>query len=379
MTHPWPQADPTVLTPVEEHDELRTVVRQVLTKYADRETVRAAADTAAGHDVALWKRLNEELEIGGLALSEQWGGSGFGLPELAVLLEEVGAALLPDPVLSSAVLGVRALTLADEVDRDLLAATVAGSVVVTVADLDTPCVPVATLSGDGAVRVTGRVERVVHGALAQHLVTAVDVEGEHVIALVDLAAAGVTVVPRTVVDLTRRQADVELEGVEARVLVGSGRAGSVARRLGLLRKVAVASEQSGAVSHLLDLVVEYVTQREQFSRPIGSFQAVKHRLADVLVDRERALSASRYAAAVLEQAMEDDEVPDDVELAVEVAAVVCQDAFVRTAHEAVQLHGGIGFTWEHRAHYYVRRALGDEGLGGGSARGRARVAALVEV
>lgn len=379
MTHPWPQADPTVLTPVEEHDELRAVVRQVLAKYADHEAVRAAADSDAGHDVALWARLNDELEIGGLALAEAHGGSGFGLPELAVLMEEVGAALLPDPILSSAVLGCRALALAGGVDADLAAAAVSGSTVVTVADLDAARPLVGVAAGEGRVRLDGRVERVVHGALARYLVAAAEVDGQKVLVLSDLGAAGATVEPRTVVDRTRRQADVVLAGAEAVVLVGADRAASVAQRLGLLRKVAVASEQSGAVSHLLDLVVEYVTQREQFSRPIGSFQAVKHRLADVLVDRERALSASRYAAAVLESAMEADEVPVDVELAVEIAAVVCQDAFVRTAHEAVQLHGGIGFTWEHRAHYYVRRALGDEGLGGGSARGRARIAELVGV
>lgn len=376
MTHPWPQADPTVLTPVEEHEELRAVVRQVLAKYADHEAVRAAADTERGHDENLWALLNDELEIGGLSLPEKHGGSGFGLPELAVLMEEVGAALLPDPVLSSAVLGCRALSLADSVDADALAAAVSGRSLVAVATAGTGEL-VATRTADGSLTVSGTVERVVHGAGADLVIVPALLDGARV--LVQAQVAALTVTPRTVVDPTRRQADVSADAAPAVLLVGAQRAASVERRLGLLRQVAVASEQSGAVSHLLDLTVEYVTQREQFSRPIGSFQAVKHRLADVLVDRERALSASRYAAAVLESAMESDEVGDDVVLAVEIASVVCQDAFVRTAHEAVQLHGGIGFTWEHRAHYYVRRALGDEGIGGGSARGRARIAELVGV
>ena len=130
------------------------------------------------------------------------------------------------------------------------------------------------------------------------------------------------------------------------------------------------------IGHLLDLTRDYVVQREQFGRPIGSFQAVKHRIADMLVDRERALSASRYAAALLDDPAV---ATDEADLAAAVAASVCQDAVVRVAHEAIQLHGGIGFTWEHRAHYYLRRALGDEGLFGSARRHRADIASLIGV
>ena len=378
MTHPWPQADPTVLAPVAEHDDLRAVVRQVLEKHADHEAVRAAADSDLGHDPTLWARLNGELEIGGLALPVELGGSGFGLRELGVVLEEVGAALVPDPVLSSAVLGARALALADDTTAhaDLLAGVVSGEAVLAVGD-EVASEAVVRVE-NGAYVLDGTVARVVHAGRADHLVLPARLDGATVLVLAPASALEVT--PRTGIDPTRRVADVTAAAASVELLVGVERGARVVRVLELLRRAAVASQQAGAVSRLLDLTCEYVTQREQFSRPIGSFQAVKHRLADVLVDRERALSASRYAVAVLDPVLAGDlDVPDDVALAVEVAATVCQDAFVRAAHETVQLHGGIGFTWEHRAHYYVRRALADEGFGGGSSRSRSRIADLVGV
>jgi alkylation response protein AidB-like acyl-CoA dehydrogenase len=187
--------------------------------------------------------------------------------------------------------------------------------------------------------------------------------------LVDRDACRVS--PVTCIDGSRPQAEVFFDDSPATVLVAGEPAVHAIERLRTVRDIAVAAEHAGMTARLLDTVVGYVEQRRQFGRQIGSFQAVKHRLADVLVDRERALSAVRYAAAVF------DIDPADAAVPTAIAASVCIDAALRAAHETVQLHGGIGFTWEHAAHLYLRRALGDEGLYGSGREHRARVADLL--
>ena len=369
--HYWPELHPELLAPVPEREELRQIVRDVLAKHADHEQVRAAADSAAGYSEELWQLLNAELEISRLAVPEALGGNGFGLQELFVVVEECGAALSSEPVLSSAVLGCQALVAADDPTaiRDIVDAALGGELVVTVASGAEPLA--AVRDAEGSWRVSGTRTRVLHGNAAGLIV--VDAATAQGTVLLAVGATDVAIEPRTTVDLTRRQADLTFAAAPARLLVGVARSAAVMDRLALVGSAALAAEHTGIVGELLDRTCEYVTQRDQFGRAIGSFQAIKHRLADVLVDRERARSASRYAAAVL------DGEPETAALPVAVAAAVCADAAMRTAHEAVQLHGGIGFTWEHRAHYYVRRVLGDEGLFGATREQRARIAELVEV
>lgn len=366
-----PEADPAVVAPVEEHEELRAVVRHLLERHAGHDRLEATVQSPLGSSLDLWRRLNDELEICALAVPEELGGHGYGLRELAVVLEETGAALLPEPVLASAVLGCQALAQADDPDAvgDVRAAALTGGAVLTVATPGPE--PVVAQRTGSRWSVTGTLPRVLQAAAADWVVLPADGPEGTVLLLVHTAEAAVS--PRPVVDLTRRQADVALDAAPALLLVGADRQPAASAHLALLRDVAVASEHTGIVDRLLSMTCGYVGQREQFGRPIGSFQAVKHRLADVLVDRERARGASRYAAAVL------DVDPGAAALPAAVAAAVCTDAALRTAHEAVQLHGGIGFTWEHAAHHYLRRALGDEGLFGDSRTHRARLAALVGV
>lgn len=370
----WPEADPAVIAPVEEHEQLRAVVRQLLERSAPPDRLAATLDSPSGSSPELWRLLNDELEISALAVPEELGGQGYGLRELVVVLEETGAALLPEPVLASAVLGCQALALADDADAvaDVRTEALRGAAVVTLAT-SRGATPVAAeqSGGDGSWTVSGSVPRVLQAAGSDLLVLPADGPAGPVLLLVRTADA--VVAPRPVLDLTRRQAEVVLDRTPARLLVGSARSSAVVARLGLLADVAVAAEHAGIVDRLLSMTCTYAGQREQFGRPVASFQAVKHRLADVLVDRERARGAARYAAAVL------DEDPDAAALPVAVAATVCTDAVLRAAHEAVQLHGGIGFTWEHPCHLYLRRALGDEGLWGDSRAHRARVASLIGV
>lgn len=364
---PWPEAEPDVLQPVEEHDDLRAVTRSILERGGSIERVREVVEHPTGYSADLWTLLASEVGVAALAVPESRGGLGYGVREVGIVLEECGAALTPEPVLASAVLGTQALLQADDPDEvgELLAAALVGKRVLSVAVAGDLAV---TRDGTGW-RVDGSLRRVLQGAATGVVVARATHDGAPVLVAVDVPDGAA--LECTVLDPTRRQADLRLEAAAARVVVGPDRFEAAWSRLETLRRVAVACEHAGLVGHLLDLTVAYVVERQQFGRTIGSFQAVKHRLADVLVDRERARSAARYAAAVYATD------PEAARLPAAVAAAVCLDAAVRTAHEAVQLHGGIGFTWEHQAHLYLRRVLGDEGLFGSSTEHRRLVADLV--
>ncbi|UVE95905.1 acyl-CoA dehydrogenase family protein [Dietzia sp. B32] len=364
-----PEADPSIILPSEEREELRSVIAQFVARHATHEQVRTSTETDPGFSRARWATLNDELEISALAVPEELGGHGFGFGDLGVVLEETGAALLPEPILASAVVGCRALVRADDTDAisGLLGDVIAGRATLAVA-LDAT----VALDGDGGVGAEQKIEGVLWGAAADHLVVVATDNGSDVLAVIDLADASRH--PREVMDLTRRRADVDLAGAPARVIVGPQRLGEVLAELRRVQSAALAAEHAGIASHLVDATVAYVQQRQQFGRTIGSFQAIKHRLADMLVDRERARAAAMYAMAILDE-------PDapDAEIAVAVASSVCADAATRSAYEAIQLHGGIGFTWEHSAHFYLRRVLGDEGAFGGGREARRAVADLVGV
>ncbi len=365
-----PDSDPAILAPVSEHEDLRAVARAILGDHAGFDhllstTVVPDAEAAAQRE-QLWEVLTSELDVAGMAVPERFGGSGYGLRELGVVLEEAGASLVSAPLLASAVLGVQALLMADDPSSvdDLLADAVRGTRLLSV-----------WFGAQDALRaeetpqgwvVTGRATRVLDGHAVGHVVVPAGTTAGNVLLLADVGSSAS--VRRVGIDPTRVQADIELDAASARLIAGPNTAADVLSRLTTLRDLAVSAEHAGIVAHLLDLTVDYVRTRQQFGRAIGSFQAIKHRLADVLVERERCLSASRYAAAVF------DADPAGAAVAAAVAAAVCADAVVRVAHEAVQLHGGIGFTWEHQAHLYVRRALADEGLFGSAHQHRLRLA-----
>jgi alkylation response protein AidB-like acyl-CoA dehydrogenase len=371
---PWPVADASVLAPVPEHEELRTVLRDLLETHAPHDEVRRAAELPEGWSPKLWSLLNDEMDVGALAVPVARGGQGFGVAVLAVVLEEAGRALLPEPVLLSSVLGVRAVLAAPtgSLPDDVVRGVVAGRLVVTMAVGQLSDADLTLSDRAGSVTVAGRIGRVPLGGTADLAVVGVGPPGRESIHLVDLRAQGV--VSRTaleVLDRTRRQARLELDGAPAHLVAGREEADALLTELAILRRLALAAEHVGMIEAMLDLTRTHLMQRHQFGRPLASFQAIKHRLADVLVDLERARSAARYAAALFDQD------PFSAELASAVAAAVCSDAVIRVAHETVQLHGGIGFTWEHPAHYFLRRALGDEAAFGPARADRALVATLL--
>jgi alkylation response protein AidB-like acyl-CoA dehydrogenase len=349
------------LVPTPEQDELRAAVRALLDKQAPK-ALRATVDDHAPDDRALWRRLGSELGVLGLAVPEELGGAGAGHVERAVVAEELGRALLPSPFLGSAVLATDLLVALD--DRSgLLEALATGERVAAVAGVLAPAGDVA--AADGALR--GSAGPVIDAEGADDLLVVVDGAVHHV----DATASGVVRTPLRTLDPTRRHARVDLDGAAATRL---GHVGDEARqRLRDLAAVAIAAEQVGVMGAAVDRTVAYVGDRVQFGRPIGSYQAVKHGCADMYAATEQAVSAVRAAA------WDADHDPADLPLAAAVARVFVGPAAFAVANAMVQYHGGIGYTWEHDAHLFYKRAKADELLTGPPGAARARLAELMEV
>ncbi|WP_338780147.1 acyl-CoA dehydrogenase family protein [Streptomyces sp. DG1A-41] len=380
-----------------EQDDIRRTLRDLLHKRCGPEELWAAVGTPAGHDPALWTALAEQLGLPGLALPEDCGGAGCSVTELALACEETGRVLAPSPLLATAVLtapvllalgtGAQRADLLPRIASGALTAALAvpGPALATALGL-TGCDPRGEWAGggraggvqarqaDGGWRLYGQVDQVLDGHSAQLLVVAAHTGGftrsRVLLFLVRGDAAGLTRVRRTALDATRPQARLQLRHTPAESL-GSADADplSALARLGDTAAACLAAEAVGAADRVLARTVEYVGQREQFGRPVGSFQAVKHRLADVYVQVQAARSAAYYAAWAAAHA----------ETAGGLALAQALQALRSAAAEGVQLHGGIGFTWEHEVHLYFKRAAGDELLFGPVHRLRAHAAEAAHV
>lgn len=358
----WPEADPSIVAPIPEHEELRAIVKSLLDSQTNHDKIREAANSDLGWSTELWQLLNQDLDLGSMIVPESLGGAGFGMRDIVVVLEEAGAALLPEPVMMSLVVAPLALSMADDPKqtKDVLAGLCSGMAIGTLA--------LNSAVDINGTKVSGVLNRVPNGTTADLVIF----KHDNGLAFIQTSSAGVSTAELEVLDATRRQANIELNEVDFVPLVSAQKVEQVWTRLTRALTIALAAEHVGLIRNQLNTTVNYVMQREQFGRPIGSFQAIKHRLADVLVGLERARSAMVYAAALY------DEDPDAA-LAAEVAAAVTKDVVIATVHEAVQLHGGIGFTWEHQAHFYLKRALGDEGLFGSARGNRTNIADLIGI
>ncbi|MEO3783873.1 acyl-CoA dehydrogenase family protein [Actinocorallia sp. B10E7] len=334
----------------EVEEELRAGVREVLEDRADRQHVLAWTERGESHDAGLWTVLGKELGVAGLPVPEELGGAGAGWRETAVVAEELGRAVAPVPFLGCAVLGVAALLASD--DRDLLAAVAGGETVATLAvPYGAPERPVR----DGGVRG-------VADALSADVLLLPREDGLYAYDASDVART-----PVTTFDRTRPLADLDFGGAQGRRVGGPeavGRALTVGAAI-------LASEQLGVAEQCLESTVAYAKTRYQFARPIGSYQAVKHRLADLWVAVAQARAAARYAADCV--ANDDPDTP----VAVAIAQSHCSEVAVRAAEDCVQLHGGIGFTWEHPAHLYLKRAKSLSLAFGGAHHHRAALGGLV--
>ncbi|MDR7085373.1 alkylation response protein AidB-like acyl-CoA dehydrogenase [Aeromicrobium panaciterrae] len=327
----------TDLVPSQDHIELARSVRKMLDKRSDSQAVR---DAFNGFDAELWSTLCEQMGVAALAIPEESGGAGFTLAETYVVLEELGRALTPSPLLAS-VTAAAALTdspLLEEIAAGTVA-TLAWSGVTGPADA-----PVGVTFEDG--KLTGSVSAVLYGDVAEIILVAAEHDGGVGLFSVDPSAVSRTKVAG--LDPTLSFATLEFDGVTAETItLDAASALATAHRVGTL---AAAALQVGCAQRGLDMTVDYTKTREQFGRPIGSFQALKHRMADLLVR----VQMSRAGAWAAVQAHVND-APNADRLAA-AAGSYCSDAAVEVGGETVQLHGGIAITWEHDAHLILKRA-----------------------
>ncbi|MEU6021866.1 acyl-CoA dehydrogenase family protein [Micromonospora sp. NPDC047134] len=351
-----------------DEEALRDSVRALLTAYAPWQRTLAAVDGEDPYDLGLWRRLVDQLGVTGLAVPTEYEGAGAGFREVAVVLEELGRTVAPVPFLGT-VVATRALLACGE--HTLLRQVATAKCELTLAvgfatAPDTRCDPLKV--GPGPT-VSGSVSGVVD-AVPEGLLLVPAGEGLYVVEAADPA---VRLAPVVSLDATRPLVDIEFTGAPARP-VATGVAAAEAVTAALTAGAALlASEQVGLAQWCLDTTVAYVRQRHQFGRPVGSFQAVKHRLADLWVELTEARAVARYAADRLGAA------DAESSLAAALAQAYCGPMAVRAAEVCVQLHGGLGFTWEHPAHLYLKRAK-STAIGFGTAdRHRAALARMVDL
>lgn len=362
-----------------EQEELRNVMRSFLGRYSTEADVRKQMDSAAGYDSSAWTTAAEQIGMQALAIPEEMGGAGYGFDELAVVLEETGRVLYTGPVLSSVVLAPSVLSLAGDeaAAARYLPAIAAGTQVATVAVSENDAlwresdITVAATQGESGWRLDGTKRYVINGAEADLILVAARTAAGVSLFAVESPAAGLSVEPSAVMDLTRRVATLDFADCPASLGGVDGAGWAILEQVFDRAIVALACEQVGAAAAMLDATVEYLKVRQQFGRPIGSFQAIKHRCADMLVELESARSAAAYASAAVTAGAE------DVSVAASIAKVYCSKALYHIAAEGIQMHGGIGFTWEHGAHLYFKRAKSSEVLFGSPSEHRERIARLI--
>ena len=361
----------------DEQLELRATVRGFLASKSTEETVRRLMATPAGYDPAVWRQMSEQLGLQGLAVPEEYEGAGFGYLELGIVFEEMGRALLCAPYLSSVALAAEALLRCpDEAARkDLLPGLATGTTVGTLALLEQPCrwdeasvQTRARRSGAGWV-LDGRKRHVLDGHIADLIMVGARTPAGVGLFAVDGAAPGLRRVPVPTLDQTRKQAHLEFTGTPARLIGDEADGWRVLRRVLQTAAILLAAEQVGGAARAVEIAAGYAGMRVQFGRPIGSFQAIKHMCADMLTEAEAARSAAYYGLWALAAGRE------DVPLAASLAKVYCSAAYSKIAGDAIQVHGGIGFTWEHPAHLYFKRAKTGEAMFGTPAYHRDLLAA----
>jgi alkylation response protein AidB-like acyl-CoA dehydrogenase len=345
----------------EEQEELRTAVRRFLQEKSPSTEVRRLMETTDAFDQAVWDQMANQLGLQALAIPEAYGGAGFTHVELTVVFEEMGAALLCAPYFSTVALGANALlSCGDEsAKKDLLPGIADGSTKATFAlteDSGSWDAESVTLAASGGPQWTldGHKMYVIDGHIADLILVVARTGAGLGLFAVEGAAAGLVRTPLATMDQTRKQARLEFSSTPARLVGKEGGAGSVVSRTLDLAAVALAAEQVGGAQRCLDMAVDYAKTRIQFGRPIGSFQAIKHKCADMLLEVESAKSAAYYAGWA---AAEDS---DELPVVASLAKSYCSEAYFHAASENIQIHGGIGFTWEHDAHLYFKRAKSSE-------------------
>jgi alkylation response protein AidB-like acyl-CoA dehydrogenase len=368
-----------ILGVTEEQEELRASVRRFLADRAPITAVRELMETTDGLDAGVWRQAGEQLGLQGIAIPEEYGGAGFSFAEQAIVLEELGAALYGGPYLASAVLATTALLASPDEDArtTYLPGIASGDTIATLAfteedgswepdairlaatatsrrdDPPNPPNPAQDDSAD-SWQLDGRKSFVLDGHTANLILVVARTGDALSLFAVAAEASGLTRTALPTLDQTRKLARLDFAAVPATLIGSVGDGQAVLSRTLDVAAIAQAAEQLGGAQRALDMAVEYAKVRHQFGRPIGSFQAIKHRCADLLLEVESLRSAVQYAAAAVAE--------DSAEVPV-VAALVkayASDVYFHVAAENIQIHGGIGFTWEHDAHLYFKRAKASE-------------------
>jgi alkylation response protein AidB-like acyl-CoA dehydrogenase len=351
----------------DEQEQFRTALRRFLNDRSPTTEVRRLMATETGYDPAVWRQLSDELALPGIHVPEQYGGAGFGMVELGIVMEELGRSLLCAPYFSTAVLAANAILNAgtEAQKAALLPELASGARLATLAivepDGDWNPAAIATVAapaGDG-YRLDGVKSYVVDGHIADLLIVAArapKTSGLEGLALFTLAAdaSGVKRRQLAAMDPTRKIAQIEFSGAEASLLGNFDDGAKAIERTLDQAAIALANEMAGGAQTMLDSAVSYAKMRVQFGRTIGSFQAIKHKLADLLLEVELAKSAAYYAA---QAAAAND--PEWQALA-SLAKAATSETYMHAAAECIQIHGGIGFTWDNDTHLWFKRAKSSE-------------------
>ncbi|WP_440065653.1 acyl-CoA dehydrogenase family protein [Streptosporangium sp. OZ121] len=355
----------------EVEEELRASVRDLLADRCGADAVLKRAESDAPYDMDLWKTLSRDIGVAGLLVPENYGGAGASAREVAVVLEELGRAVAPLPFLTSSVLATKALLRVGEEDliQELASGETTAALAVPLSASPYRPLPETVTVTDGVLN--GEIRAVAGADVADVLLVPVGT------ALFQVEAANVRIDVVPSLDLTRPVATVTFSDTPAGEAIGRLDVREVLNfGAGLL-----ASEQLGVAEWCLTTTLSYIKERHQFARPVGSFQAIKHRMADLWLDVVRARAAARNAADLLaaDSGVPSEEAIRDRELAAAVAASWCSEVAVHVAEESVQLHGGIGMTWEHPVHLYLKRAKATEIAFGTPGAHREAVAALADL
>jgi len=367
----------------EEQHMLRATARRFLDEKAPALVVRRLMETESGFDPGLWREIASQ-GWQAMAIPEAYGGAGFSLLEQGILMEEMGRSLFPSPFLSAVVIGADLILHhgTEAQKQELLPVIAAGELRVALAQLeasgrwDATGVAMVAKRDGGDLVLDGTKSFVLDGHTADTLLVAVRAEGSTgpdgvSLVIVPGDAPGVTRRRLETMDMTRKQAEIVFKRVRvpaAALLGAEGRAWGAIEAMTTRAIVALAYEQVGGAQKCLEMAVDYAKVRVQFGRPIGSFQAIKHKCADMLVQVESAKSAAYYAGWAVATG------DPEAEIVAPMAKSYCSEAYFHCAAESIQIHGGIGFTWEHDAHLYFKRAKTDELLFGTPAQHRAVLA-----
>ncbi|MEU8200474.1 acyl-CoA dehydrogenase family protein [Streptosporangium sp. NPDC049046] len=360
----------------EEHEEFRDSVRSFVEQVSPESQVRRLMDTEPGYDPRVWRQMAEQLGLQGIAIPERFGGSGASFLELGVVLEETGRALLGGPFFATVVLAANALLLSgdERAQQDFLPGIAAGDTIASVAITESSGswspgdIALRASHEDDVWRLSGTKSFVLDGHTADLLLVFARSDAGLSLFAVFGEASRLTRTQLPTMDRTRRQAVLEFDRTPARLIGEEGGAGPVLERLLDLAAVGLAAEQVGGAQRCLEMSVEYAKVRTQFGRLIGSFQAIKHRCADMLTAVESARSAAHYAMYAAGEDL------PELPVVAALAKSYCSEAYTMVAGENIHVHGGIGFTWEHPAHLYFKRAASSALLFGDPDHHRARYA-----